>query len=147
MTSKILDYERPARKARAYGANEQAAAPPAIQPAIQPAEHVEVQKAPPPYVESTPKGPMDYPAITNWLKMCEDDFERGRDKHAYMVLAPMFEANGCTRIDDITRMSPDLIKLLSAQAGFDVTLGLVHRVFQYAAQDVIRVRKAGKLVM
>lgn len=140
MSSKLLDYERPARKFRAYNANEQATAPHAA-----PVELVEVPKAPPPYVESAPKGPLDYPAISNWLKMCEDDLERGRDKHAYMVLAPMFDANGCTRIDDITRMSPDLIKLLSAQAGFDVSLGLVHRVFQYAAEDVIRVRKAGKL--
>lgn len=61
-------------------------------------------------------------------------------------LTAMFDENGCTRIDDITRMSPDLIKTLATQAGVDVTLGLVHRVFEYAATDVTRVRKSGKLV-
>lgn len=142
MLSRLLDYERQARKPRAYAANEQAVDSPST-----PVELVEeAPKAPPPYVEAPPKGPLDYPAISNWLKTCEDDFERGRDKHAYTKLSDMFKGNGCTRIDNITRMSPELIKTLATQAGIDVTLGLVHRVFEYAATDVLRVRKSGKLV-
>lgn len=78
MSSRLLDYERSSRKPRAYAGGERAADPPDA--AI---ELVEAPKAPPPYVETTPKGPLDYPAISNWLKTCEDDFERGRDKHAY----------------------------------------------------------------
>ncbi len=37
------------------------------------------------------------------------------------------------------------LKKLATEAGVDVTLGLVYRMFQYAAEDVVRVRKAGKL--
>lgn len=138
MSSKLLDYLRPGRKVH----NSAQRAEPPVTP-----EPVEVTKAPTVVVEATSKGPTDYPAIWSWLKTCEDDFERGRDKHPYSRLVDVFDVNGCTRIDDITRMSPDLIKKLATEAGVDVTLGLVHRVFQYAAEDVIRVRKAGKLAM
>ncbi len=138
MTSKLLDYVRPGRKVHNSA---QGAEPPA------PPEPVEVTKASTAVVETTFKGPADYPPIWSWLKMCEDDFERGRDKHPYSRLVDAFDANGCTRIDDITRMSPDLIKKLATEAGVEVTLGLVYRVFQYAAEDVVRIRKAGKLVV
>ncbi len=121
------------------------AAPP-VAPVVAPVEPVEVRNAPQPHVETTPKA-LNYPAISNWLKICEDDiFERAAgDRHEYSKLAAVFDVNGCTRIDDITRMSPDLIKLLAKEAGVDVTLGLVYRVFQYAAEDVTRVRKSGRL--
>lgn len=76
--------------------------------------------------------------------MCEDDPERGRDKHAYTKLAGMFKENGCSWIDDITLMTPMLIKMLATQAGVDVNLGLVLRVYDYAATDVIRIRRALK---
>jgi len=91
--------------------------------------------------------PLDYPTIANWLQICEEDFERGRDKHEYTKLAPMFAANGCTRIDDIPRMSTDSIKSLTVEAGLDVTIGLVNRVHDYAVEDVARVKHDGKLVL
>ncbi len=46
-------------------------------------------------------GAVDFPLIADWLKKCEKHIERGRDNHEYSVLATMFDANGCTRIDDI----------------------------------------------
>ena len=94
-----------------------------------------------------PSRPLDYPTIANWLQICEEDFERGRDKHEYTKLAPMFAANGCTRIDDIPRMSTDSIKSLTVEAGLDVTIGLVNRVHDYAVEDVARVKHDGKLVL
>ncbi len=92
------------------------------------------------------KGPLDFPAIEKWLKICEEDFERGRDKHEYTRLVPVFSENGCTRIDDISRMSTELIWDLSARAGVEVTIGLVNRVHQYASDDVQLVKREGKLV-
>lgn len=71
--------------------------------------------------------------------------ERGRDHHEYSKLAPVFESNGCTRIDDLTRMSAEMIKQLAVEAGVDVTIGLVYRVHQYAADDVARVKRVGRL--
>ncbi len=58
----------------------------------------------------------------------------------------MFAANGCTRIDDIARLSPDNIKLLAAEVGVIVNVGLVNRVHQYATDDVACVKVAGRLV-
>lgn len=89
---------------------------------------------------------MDFPAIVHWLSACEDDFERGRDKHEYSRLAAVFAANGCTRIDDITRMSTDEIKSLAAEVGVIISVGLVNRVHQYATEDVARVKIAGRLL-
>ena len=91
------------------------------------------------------KGPLNYPAIAAWLKACEEDFERGRDKHDYTTLSPMFAANGCTRIDNITRMTTDTIKSLAEAQGITVTIGLVNRVHKYAIKDIARVKREGKL--
>ncbi len=141
MGSKLLDYIRPTRSKTAEPAGELATTLPYN--AIEPTEGYAPRSTEAPV--QVYKGPLDYPAIENWLKACEDDLERGRDKHHYMKLAPMFAANECTRIDDITRMSTDTIKLLCTQAGFDVTFGLVNRVHQYAMEDVARVKSLGKL--
>ncbi len=84
------------------------------------------------------KGPLDFPSISNWLKACEEDLERGRDGHHYTLLSLMFTSNGCTRIDDITRMSPADIKALAGERDLDATVGLVNRVHQYATEDVVR---------
>lgn len=92
-------------------------------------------------------GPLDFPTIANWLKACEDHLERGRDGHAYTSLALTFALNGCTRIDDIARMSPADIKALAVEKDLEVTVGLVNRVHQYAVDDVARVKASGKLSM
>ncbi len=144
MGSKLLDYIRPKRSQTA--GPEGGAAP--LSSAFEPSEgYVTARAEVPERRAEVPvrEGPLDYPAIATWLKACEDDLERGRDKHQYTKLAPMFAANECTRIDDITRMSTDMIKLLCTQAGFDVTFGLVNRVHQYAAEDVAHVKFKGKL--
>ncbi len=87
----------------------------------------------------------NYPTVASWLKICEEDIERGRDNHEYSKLAPMFAANDCTRIDDIPRMTTQLIRELAAEAGIDATIGLVNRVYQYAVEDVEQVKKVGRL--
>ncbi len=92
------------------------------------------------------QGSFDYPLISDWMKFCERHMERGRDKHEYSLLAPMFEANGCTRIDDIPRMTTTMILELAGVAGVGVTIGLVNRVHEYATEDVMRV-KAGRTVV
>lgn len=141
MASRLLDYERPSRKSRPHDASVVPATPVEAGPPVVAAPVQQTVSSP----ADAPKGPLDYPSISSWLKTCEDDFERGRDRHEYSKLAFVFSDNGCTRIDDITRMSPDLIKKLASEVGVDVSLGLVFRVFEYAAADVVRVRKAGKL--
>lgn len=144
MSSKLLDYEKPGKKTRV------------VSPSIQAdlwrvggEAQTSTQMVPVP-VETeirSYKGPLDYPTISAWLKICEEDFERGRDKHEYSMLAPMFEANGCTRIDDVTRMSTGLMKSLAAEVGLSVTIGLINRVHQYATEDVARVKSAGRLII
>ncbi len=147
MSSILLDFNRSRKKSR-HGSIEPtptptkhtegnvptATAPIAITPATEPTEVV------------AHKGPLDFPAIVHWLSACEDDFERGRDKHEYSRLAVVFAANSCTRIDDITRMSTDEIKSLAAEVGVIISVGLVNRVHQYATEDVARVKIAGRLL-
>lgn len=145
MTSKLLDYLKPAKKTR-FGT------PPMQVETRRVAGEMELgsQTLPAPTGIATDrvyKGPLDYPAITDWLKACEADIERGRDKHGYSTLAPMFEANGCTRIDDITRMSTDLLSSLATNAGLSATIGLINRVHQYAKDDVEKVKTAGRLIL
>ncbi len=79
------------------------------------------------------------------MKTCEDDLERGRDHHEYTKLGPVFIDNGCTRIDDVARMSPESIKVLASDAGVAVTIGLVNRVHDYAVEDVARVKNRLKM--
>lgn len=88
----------------------------------------------------------DFPAISTWLKSCEDDLERGRDKHEYTKLSTVFADNGCTRIDDIARMTPDFIRNLATEKEVNVTVGLVHRVHEYAADDVAHIKGKARMV-
>ncbi|KLO04689.1 hypothetical protein SCHPADRAFT_896835 [Schizopora paradoxa] len=94
---------------------------------------------------SAPKGPLDYPPIYKWLADCERHLERGRDRHEYTRLDAVFAGNGCTRIDDISRMSPDSIRTLATEVGVVVPIGLINRVHDYAIEDVARVKAGEKL--
>ena len=137
LTSKLLDYTRAGKQTK---------------PKVEPMAHEEVQLVPTKVTGAVStvevhKGPLNFPSISDWLKMCEDDFERGRDKHEYSKLGPVFLENGCTRIDDITRLSTDLIRTMAGDSFVEVSIGLIHRVFQYAIDDVARVKAAGRLVL
>ncbi len=167
MRSKLLDYFRPGKDLRSAAfvpddrdiemAEAAATAVPAAAPATAPdaapapapataLAATSTAVAPPP--QSAPhKGPLDYPSVKNWLLVCEEDFERGRDKHEYSALLPMFTENGCTRIDDIARLSADTIRSLAEKAGLNVSVGLANRVQQYAVEDVARVKLEGKLAL
>lgn len=135
LKSKLLDFVRPGRKVASAPPDDTISAeePLVVQkpreptPIAKPAQTTEVRAQ---------RGAVDFPLIGDWLKGCERHMERGRDKHEYSLLAPMFKANGCTRIDDIPRMSTGLIRELAAAASLNVTIGLVNRVHQYAADDV-----------
>ena len=89
------------------------------------------------------RGMHKYPTISSWLGECEGDLERGRDQHQYSKLAPVFADNGCTRIDDVARMTPELIMNLATDSGVIVTIGLVNRIHGYAVDDVARIRNGG----
>lgn len=150
MSSKVLDYRRPCRAQKAS----QKESPFADMGLLVDANEMEVSAltrpmqvrvAQAPQTQLLYKGPLNYPAITDWLKACDDDFERGRDKHEYTALSLVFATNGCTRIDDIARMSPETIKGLAEAQGITVTVGLVNRVHAYAVEDVARVKREGKL--
>ncbi len=91
------------------------------------------------------QGPLDFPEVSSWLQQCQDNIERGRDKHEYTKLSPVFKEHECTRIDDITHMSVGEIRTLAAEMGVSVSLGLVNRVFQYASADVAMVKLKGKV--
>lgn len=91
-----------------------------------------------------PKGPLDYPAVADWSKTCEDDLERGRDHHDYMALSPVFAINGCTRIGDITRLTTSVIETLADEQGVNATIETTERIHAYAAEDVARVQGEGK---
>ena len=93
-------------------------------------------------------GTRDYPAIEDWLKACMDDFERGRDKHEYMTLLPIFAVNGCMQVDDITRISisAEKIKDMTDAQGVNVTIRLINRVHVYPIEDVARVKETGGLL-
>ena len=58
-----------------------------------------------------------------------------------MALSPVFAVNGCTCIDDITRLSAITIKTLADEQGVNVTIGLTNRIHAYAVEDVARVRR------
>ncbi len=72
---------------------------------------------------------------------------RGRDKHEYTKLLPVFAANDCTRIDDVSRLTAESIKSLAEKEGVSVSIGLANRVHQYAVDDVARVKTEGKLTV
>ena len=147
MTSKLIDYMKPGKVARKTSPNSQTNLL-----SIEDEVTANLRAMPMPPVQDFAmreayKGPLDYPAIAAWLKACEENFERGCDKHEYTSLSPLFAANGCTRIDDIVRMSPEMIKSLAEVRGIVTTIGLVNRVHAYAVEDVARVRSTGKLAI
>ncbi|KLO04585.1 hypothetical protein SCHPADRAFT_947594 [Schizopora paradoxa] len=145
MHSKVLDYVRPGRKPASFR--------------TAPGDRDEEMPDPPPnliqaYLKTHAveraqvrefKGAHDFPLISSWLRSCEDHLERGRDKHEYSNLAPLFAENGCTRIDDIARMTTSLIRELAAEAGIQASIGLVLRVHDYAVEDVTHIKKFGML--
>ncbi|KLO15584.1 hypothetical protein SCHPADRAFT_938567 [Schizopora paradoxa] len=148
MSSKLLDFVRPGRRNLAADLAEAQAAVDATDEASRVPLPLEFPAPAAPSVERPAyQGPLDYPTIQSWLKSCEDDLERGRDKHNYSALAVVFAVNGCTRIDDITRMSTMDIKTLAGDDDIDITIGLINRVHAYAVEDVAKVKKKGKLVL
>ncbi len=62
-------------------------------------------------------------------------------------MALMFAVNGCTRIDDIARMTSAELKELAKDFDLEVTVGLVNRVVRYAQDDVEQIKVAGRLSM
>lgn len=144
MKSKLLDFVRPSRKAR--GASPVRKTSEEDTPPRMPTEDVHERPQVVQRHATEVRGQVGYhyALISKWLRECEEDIERGRDNHEYSALAPVFEANGCTRIDDIPRMTTELIRQLAADAGVTVTIGLVNRVHQYAEEDVMRAK--GKFV-
>lgn len=147
MSSELLDYVRPGRKNLV--AEQAAALAETEAAALVPLPPEPVLRNEPPVSTNREmqgfQGPLDYPKIADWLKGCEDNLERGRDGHEYSSLALVFALNGCTRIDDISRMSPADIKALAVARDLEVTVGLVNRVYHYATEDVARVKARGKL--
>ncbi|KLO05822.1 hypothetical protein SCHPADRAFT_946603 [Schizopora paradoxa] len=152
MTSKLLDFVRPGRKNRAAIhseaiTNTETTSTTGETPHVAPP--VETRRsAPPSSRQDDPpghRGPLDFPTIANWLKRCEEDLERGRDGHAYSSFATTFRLNGCTRIDDISRMTREDLKSLALEDNVEVTIGLINRIHSYAIEDVAIVKKFGKL--
>lgn len=147
MSSRVLDYEWPDKETRRLQAHRQPGLPittslvPLALPVPQMVSSGETG------AQALYKGPLDYPGIEVWLQACENDFERGHDKHTYLLLLPVFVTNGCTRIDDITRLSAERLKTLADGQGIEVTIGLVNRVHAYAVEDVARIKSAGRLIL
>lgn len=144
--SKLLDYYRNDRKLpRATSETAEASSAQAPTPASEPVEQTVQKQVGLTQPEMSMRGPHDYPTIVTWLKTCEEDIERGRDGHEYSKLSSVFAENECTRIDDIARMSADTIKSLATEAGIAVTIGLVNRAYQYAVEDVARVKSRSRV--
>jgi len=143
MTSTLLDYRREKNTEKKTS---KVCSPPASRAPSETSTPVvsTPPMLPPPPVPAN-KGPLDFPSISNWLTACEDDLERGRDKHPYKSLAALFAENECTRIDDIVRLSPETIRSLAKDMGLKASFGLVNRIYHYAVEDVARVKSTGKL--
>ena len=146
MASRMLDYERPARGIQRNPPPTNSAANLPVDtnwthPSSSPALNTGPEKL---ETHAFPKIPRDYPTVETWLRTCEDDIERGRDKHAYLSLLPVFSANGCTRLDDITRVSAEQLRALASAQGIDATIGLTNRIHAYAVEDVARLKAAGR---
>ena len=97
MLSKVLDYERPDKESW----KQVSTSLPISADDRQTNAHISEERVTHEQEAWTFKGPLDYPAIVAWLLACENDLECGCDKHGYTVHLPVFEQNGCTRIDDI----------------------------------------------
>ncbi|KLO09579.1 hypothetical protein SCHPADRAFT_892976 [Schizopora paradoxa] len=144
MKSKLLDYVRPGRKpSKSLEPVEEEELHP---PVKEPQESLQRKPVSQQTEVRNFKMHLDFPLISSWLQKCEEHLERGRDKHKYTALAPVFEVNGCTRIDDILRMTTTMIKELAMEAGVEVTLCVILRVYDYAKEDVAKVARDGELV-
>lgn len=142
MTSKLLDYRRISKKSQALPAALPASPPSSPSMAsIRADKHVEQVTA----IQARYTGPLDYPTISRWLLSCSTDLERGRDNHPYTSLSEVFEDNGCTRIDDVARLSGDAIKAMAEAKGVCVNIGLINRICAYAIEDVATVQRTGRL--
>ncbi|KLO04997.1 hypothetical protein SCHPADRAFT_896620 [Schizopora paradoxa] len=149
LSSKLLDYFRPGKDSRQKNRPDDrelesasnVAAPAPVAPAPVAVAPVAVAVAPP----AVKSGPFNFPTIKTWLLFCEEHLERGRDKHDYAALLPVFTVNGCTRVDDVARLSCELLMSLAAKEGLELTIGLANRVVDYAVHDVARLKKGKKL--
>lgn len=142
MAAKILDYKRPTKDSQRVLPYPSTSLQP-MQPDMAkmvPLDQIHRQESG--YIP--PKSIFDYPAISDWLKTCENDLERGCDNHDYSALSPVFVTNGCTRIDDITRLTTEAIKAMADEQGISVTIGITNRVYAYAVEDVACVRVEGR---
>jgi len=138
MTSTLLDYRREKNTEKKTS---KVCSPPASHA---PSKTSTPVVSTPPLVSAN-KGPLDFLSISNWLTACEDDLERGRDKHPYKSLAALFAENECTRIDDIVRLSLETIRSLAKDMGLKASFGLVNRIYHYAIKDVAHVKSTRKL--
>ncbi len=93
---------------------------------------------------AVPQGLLDFPSIKSWLIYCGEHLECGRDKHDYNAMLQLFDENGCTQIDDIVRLTPELIVSLGEKQGTKVTIGLALCLHEYAISDVARVKANGR---
>ncbi len=143
MSSKLLDFVRPGRKNRATLEAESLTEAAAQVPLPEEAAPQAVPAAPMP---GGFKSSHDYPTIGDWLDRCARHMERGAVTDTTTHLWPLvFALNGCTRIDDITQLTPTEIRDLARDRDVDVTVGLVNRVLQYATEDVARVKANGEI--
>ncbi len=143
ISSKLLDYKREPRKGRAASVSSQLEELPVV-----PEQSLAQTQVPAVREADVPsrRAPFDFPSLTSWLRSCEGDIVRGRDKHSYTDLDGVFTGHGFTRIDDITMLSPEAIMELAKREGVNVSLALVHRVFKYASEDVEFVKSGSKLL-
>ena len=135
ISSKLLDYKREGRGKRAASVSNDV-------PVI-PEETVKTKQAP--SADIPTRAPLDFPTLTAWLRSCEDDMVRGRDRHNYTMLDGVFAAHGFTRIDDILLLSPETLMDLAKGEALNVPLALVHRVFKFAKEDIAILQGGGKL--
>ena len=142
MAPRLLDFERPPRVSRRIPSGVETGLPANV-------ERMPVGSSSVPGIAEGSrsnvyhKSLLDYPTVETWLRGCEDDIERGRDKHAYLSLLPVFSSNGCTRLDDITRFPADQLRTLAGDQGIDASIGLVNRIHAYAVEDVARLKVMG----
>ncbi|EJC99863.1 WD40 repeat-like protein [Fomitiporia mediterranea MF3/22] len=96
----------------------------------------------------THSGPLNYPTVDVWLRYCQQHIERGRDAvHTYTSLIFVLQKNGCTRLDDVARLTTEELRSLAMECEVEASIGLVKRVVAYAHEDVAKVKNDGYLKM
>lgn len=142
ISSKLLDYSREPRKSRvASGSMQPETMTVDAEPPVQtPAQAAHGSDGPARRVTH------DFPSLKSWLRGCEDDLVRGRDRHNYTDLENVFAGHGFTRVDDVTMLTPEAIMELAKGEGVNVSLALVHRIYKYAKEDVDIIQSGGKLL-